>query len=39
MKLKELHHDNVNFILDVWQQDENYLIFISDYFVGGSIRQ
>lgn len=39
VKLKDLHHENVNTILDVWEQGNNNIIFISDHFVGGSIRQ
>jgi len=37
-KLKLLHHDNINGISDVWKRNSE-LVFITDSFVGGSIRQ
>ncbi len=38
-KLKELKHENINSIADIWKKDDNNIIFITDSFVGGSIRQ
>lgn len=39
LKLKDLHHENINSISDIWIKDEDSLVFITDSFVGGSIRQ
>jgi hypothetical protein len=39
LKLKDLHHENTNTISEVWKKDENNLVFITDAFFGGSIRQ
>ena len=39
-RLKELNHDNILEINDVWvKESKDKLIFITDYFSGGSIRQ
>ena len=37
-KMKNLRHENINTISEVWLKEGN-LIFITDSFYGGSIRQ
>jgi hypothetical protein len=38
--LKQLNHENILELNDVWIKESNdKLIFITDYFSGGSIRQ
>ena len=39
VKMKNLKHENINTISEVWLKDENSLVFITDSFFGGSIRQ
>jgi hypothetical protein len=39
LKLKELKHENINTISEVWIRDSNYFVFITDSFFGGSIRR
>ncbi len=36
--LKNLKYENINTLLDVWKKD-NSMVFISDSFFAGSIRQ
>jgi len=38
-KLKQLQHENINLISGVWKRNSDQLVFITDRFVGGSIRQ
>ena len=39
-RLKQLNHENILEINDVWvKESKDKLIFITDYFSGGSIRQ
>jgi hypothetical protein len=39
-RLKQLNHENILEINDVWiKESQDKLIFITDYFSGGSIRQ
>lgn len=39
LSYKDLKHENINTISDVWLKDECSLVFITDSFFGGSIRQ
>ena len=38
-RLKQLNNENILEINDVWVKESDKLIFITDYFSGGSIRQ
>ena len=38
-KYKTFHHENVSTLIDFWEKDKNTIIFITDYFSSGSIRQ
>ena len=35
---KKFQHENISTLIDFWEK-ENYIIFITDYFSSGSIRQ
>ena len=39
LKMKNLKHENINTISEVWVKDGQSLVFITDSFFGGSIRQ
>jgi hypothetical protein len=39
VKMKNLKHENINTISEVWLKDQHSLVFITDSFFGGSIRQ
>ena len=39
LKMKELKNENINTISDVWIKDKSSMIFITDSFFAGSIRQ
>ena len=39
IKLKELKNENINTISEVWIKDNSSMIFITDSFFAGSIRQ
>ncbi len=38
-KFKNLHHENISALIDFWEKDSNTIIFITDYFSSGSLRQ
>jgi hypothetical protein len=36
---KNIRNDNISAIIDYWEKDSNFFIFITDHFSTGSLRQ
>jgi hypothetical protein len=36
---KNIRNENISAIIDYWKKDSNFLIFITDHFSSGSLRQ